>query len=122
MCKAIVTISTIKGYANGSYAVGYNLVEFTETLQTIEETKFADDSISWLVTPGKAVYKTEWGAPKGGEDVFVLQTDYTEYNNINSINEWKNKIVEHVEYLRKYFGQNTVRITFINGADTLILK
>lgn len=123
-CKAIVTISTIKGYANGAYAVGYSLEDFTGTLQAIEENTFADTSISWLVTSGKTVYKTEWGAPKGGEDVFVLQADYTEYDMIKnlSIKYWKDTVLTHAEYLRKYFSQESVRVTFIDDVETTILK
>lgn len=120
--KAVVTISTIKGYANGSYAVGWSLEEFAERLQVIEETTFADNSISWLVRPGKAIYKLTWGAPKGGEDVFVLEADYTEYDKDITINEWKNRIFNHAEYLRKYFAQETVRVTFIDGVETTILR
>lgn len=122
-CRAIVTISTIKGYANGSYATGWNLDQFTEMLQAIEENKFADSSISWLVTPGKTVYKTEWGAPRGGEEVFVLEADYTEYDyKTLDIDNWKKRICDHAEYLREYFGQSTVRVTFINNVETEILK
>ena len=124
MVKAYITISTIKGYANGAYAVGLNLNEFTETLQAIEENKFADSSISWLVTPGKTVYKTEWGAPKGGEDVFVLETDYTEHDKFAGldIDNWKHRVCNHAEYLRYYFEQETVRVTFINNTETFILN
>jgi hypothetical protein len=124
MCKAVVTISTIKGYANGAYAVGWDLNQFTEVLQTIEETKFGDYSISWLVTSGKAVYKKEWGAPNGGEDVFILETDYTEYdyNNHLDIDNWKHRVLEHAEYLRIYFDQKTVRVSFINNVETKILR
>ena len=124
MIKAVVTISTIKGYANGSYAVGWNLDQFTNMLQTIEESKFENTSISWLVTPGKAVYKTAWGAPEGGEDVFVLSTDYTEYDLQNKldIDNWKHRVCDHAEYLRQYFGQTTVRVSFINNVETFILK
>lgn len=122
--KAIVTISTIKAYANGVYAVGLNLEEFTNILQLIEENKFADTSISWLVTPGKTVYKTEWGAPKGGEDVFVLETDYTEYDKDRhlDIDNWMHRVCDHAEYLKQYFEQETVRVTFIHNAETIILK
>lgn len=124
MTKAVVTISTIKGYANGAYATGWNLDQFTEMLQTIEENKFGDSSISWLVTPGKAVYNTSWGAPKGGEDVFVLETDYTEYDASKGIDidNWKRKVYDHAEYLRCYFQQKTVRITFIDNVETTILR
>lgn len=123
-CKAIVTISTIKGYANGAYAVGYSLEDFTGTLQAIEENTFADNSISWLVTSGKTVYKTEWGAPKGGEDVFVLQADYTVYDVYNKlpIKDWKYNVIKHAEYLKKYFSQESVRVTFIDDVETTILK
>ena len=120
--KAIVTISTIKGYANGAYSSGWCLNQFTEMLQTIEESKFADSSISWLVTPGKTVYKSAWGAPKGGEDVFVLETDYTEYDKGTDIHEWKRNIFVHAEYLKEYFKQETVRVTFINNVSTTILR
>lgn len=121
-CKAIVTISTIKGYANGAYSVGWDFNAFTEMLQTIEESKFADSSISWLVTQGKTVYKTAWGAPKGGEDVFILETDYTEYNKGTGIHDWKKNVFTHAEYLKKYFGQETVRVTFVNNVETTILR
>lgn len=121
-CKAIVTISTIKGYANGAYSVGWDFNAFTEMLQTIEESKFADSSISWLVTQGKTIYKTAWGAPKGGEDVFILETDYTEYNKGTDIHDWKKNIFTHAEYLKKYFGQETVRVTFVNNVETTILR
>lgn len=120
--KAIVTISTIKGYANGAYTTGWSLQQFTEMLQTIEENKFADTSISWLVTPGKTVYKSTWGAPKGGEDVFVLEADYTEYDKGTDINTWKNNIFKHAEYLKEYFRQETVRVTFIDNVSTTILR
>ena len=120
--KAIVTISTIKGYANGAYASGWNLNQFTEMLQTIEESKFADSSISWLVTPAKTVYKRAWGAPRGGEDVFVLEADYTEYDKNIDINDWKQNVLNHARYLKEYFKQETVRITFINNTETLILR
>lgn len=122
MCKAVVTISTIKGYANGAYSTGWDLNQFTEMLQVIEESKFADNSISWLVTSGKTVYKREWGAPKGGEDVFILETDYTEYDKGLDIDNWKHKILAHAEYLKRYFEQETVRVTFINHTETIILK
>lgn len=124
MVKAVVTISTIKGYANGAYATGWSLDQFTEMLQLIEESKFKDSSISWLVTPGKTVYKTEWGAPKGGEDVFVLEADYTEYDMQNKfdIDNWKHRICDHAEYMRDYFGQTTVRVAFINNVETMILR
>lgn len=118
---AIVTISTIKGYANGAYISGLKLDEFTEMLQIIEENTFADSSISWLVTAGKAVYKRTWGAPKGGEEVYVLQTDYTEYDKGISIEDWKKNVFIHAEYLRKYFGQETVRVTFTES-DTTVLR
>lgn len=121
-CKAVVTISTIKGYANGAYSSGWDLNQFTEMLQVIEESKFADSSISWLVTPGKTVYKKVWGAPKGGEDVFILEADYTEYDKGISVNEWKNRVFTHAEYLKEYFGQETVRVTFINNVATTILR
>lgn len=121
-CKAIITISTIKGYANGAYSTGWNLDQFTEMLQTIEESKFADTSISWLVTPGRTVYKSAWGSPKGGEEVFILQADYTEYDKNIDIHEWKNRIFKHAEYLRQYFQQETVRVTFINEVETTILR
>ena len=121
-CKAVVTISTIKGYANGAYSVGLNFYEFTETLQNIEENKFGDDSISWLVYLGKAVYKSAWGAPKGGEDVFVLEADYTEYDKGTDIHAWKNKIFTHAEYLKEYFSQETVRVTFVDNVSTTILR
>ena len=123
MIKAMVTISTIKGYANGSYATGWNLDQFTELLQMIEENHYPDSSVSWLVIPGKAVYKRQWGAPKGGEDVFVLEADYTDYDKrVLSVEQWKNKIIEHAEYLRHYFEQSTVRITFLNNVETIILQ
>ena len=122
MYRAIVTISTIKGYANGAYAVGLNFNEFTEILQSIEENKFANSSISWVVTTAKTVYKTAWGAPKGGEDVFMLETDYTEYDSNLDIDNWKHRVCEHAEYLRHYFGQETVRVTFINNTETTILR
>ena len=121
-CKAIVTISTIKGYANGAYRVGLDLNTFTETLQEIEEHKFSDTSISWLVTSGKAVYKKAWGAPIGGEDVFVLEADYTEYDKGTNIHDWKKNIFVHAEYLRQYFKQETVRVTFIDNVSTTILR
>ena len=121
-CKAVVTISTIKGYANGAYRVGLDFNTFTETLQEIEEIKFPDTSISWLVTPGKAVYKSAWGAPNGGEDVFVLEADYTEYDKGKSISDWKKNIFIHAEYLRNYFDQETVRVTFIDDVFTTILR
>ena len=121
-CKAIVTISTIKGYANGLYKAGLNFNQFTQTLQKIEECNFGNESISWLVTPGKAVYKIEWGAPKGGEDVFVLEADYTEYDKNLSIDEWKRKVYFHAEFLKCYFEQETVRVTFIDNTETIIIK
>ena len=120
-CKAIVIISTVKGYANGAYSVGMGFEEFTKTLQMIEENKF-DYSIPWLVTPSKAIYKSAWGAPRGGEDVFVLQADYTEYNKDVTISEWKNIIFTHAEYLKQYFEQETVRVTFIDNVSTTILR
>lgn len=120
--KAIVTISTIKGYANGTYASGWNLNQFTETLQTIEESKFADTSISWLVTPGKTVYKQAYGAPHGGEDVFVLEADYTEYDKNMNIDDWKQNVLNHANYLKEYFKQETVRVSFIYNTETLILR
>ena len=121
-CKAIVTLSTIKGYANGAYTVGWDFQHFVEVLQNIEEHKFANSSISWLVTPGKAVYKSAWGAPKGGEDVFILETDYTEYDKGKDIHEWKKNVFIHAEYLKEYFEQETVRVTFIDNVSTTILR
>lgn len=123
-CKAMVTISTIRGYANGAYSSGLTFNQFTEMLQVVEENKFADTSISWLVTVGRVVYKREWGAPKGGEDVYVLQADYTEYDKGTDIHAWKNNVFTHAEYLRKYFDQETVRVTFIDetGVSTTILR
>ena len=121
-CKAIVTISTIKGYANGAYSVGLKFEEFTKTLQEIEEINFSNESVSWLVTPGKTIYKTSWGAPKGGEEVFVLEADYTEYDKGFTISEWKNRIFKHAEYLRLYFKQETVRVSFINDVETTLLR
>ena len=121
--KAIVTISTIEGYHGGEVGVkGLDINTFSEPLQEIEENKFADSSISWLVTLGKSVYKTEWGAPVGGEDVFVLQADYTIYDVVKGIDNWKRNILTHIEYLKNYFKQETVRVTFINNVETLILK
>lgn len=120
--KAVVTISTIKGYANGAYSSGWDLDQFTEMLQTIEESKFADSSISWLVISGKTVYKQSWGAPHGGEDVFVLETDYTEYDRNTDINDWKQNVLIHASYLKEYFKQETVRVTFINNTETIILR
>lgn len=120
--KAMVTISTIKGYANGAYAVGWNLDEFTETLQYIEENNFKDSSISWLVTQGRAVYNKAYGAPNGGEDVFVLQADYIGYDGTMNIYDWKDNILNHAEYLRNYFNQSTVRVTFFNNVETTILR
>ena len=121
--KAIVTISTIKDYHGGEVGVkGLGINIFSETLQEIEEDKFASSPISWLVTQGKAVYNTKWGAPIGGEDIFVLETDYTEYDSGLDIDNWKHKVCDHVEYLKHYFGQETVRVTFINNTETFILK
>lgn len=122
MIKAIVTISTIKGYAHGAYASGWTLDQFTEALQTIEENKFASSSISWLVTKGKTVYKREWGAPRGGEEIFILEADYTKYDNNMDIEAWKNNILTHAKYLKEYFEQMTIRVTFVNNVETLIIE
>lgn len=122
--KAIVTVSTIKGYANGAYATGWNFSDFTKWLQEKEEYMFSDTSISWLITPGIAVYKTLWGATKGGEEVFVLTTDYTEYDEYNgiSVKEWKKNIINHAQYLKDYFQQSTIRVSFIDNVENIILK
>lgn len=121
-CRAIVTISTIEGYANGSYAVGWNMNDFCTTLQIIGNNAFADSYISWVVTPGKAIYKSAWGSPKGGEDIFVLTADYTEYDKAITVSEWKQRVFKYAEYLKNYFKQETVRVTFINGVETTIVR
>ena len=122
-CKAKVTISTIKGYANGAYKAGYNFDQFTAILQEIEEKNFSATSVSWLAYQGKTIYKREWGAPTGGEEVFILEADYTEYDRkCISVQDWKNRILEHAEFLREWFGQSTVRVTFIESVETIILR
>ena len=121
-CKAVVTISTIQGYANGAYKTGLGLEEFTTELQRIEENIFPDSSISWLIYPGKAVYKTAWGSPKGGEDVFRLEADYTEYDKGTNIHDWKRNVFLHAEFLRTHFKQETVRVSFIDNVKTTVLR
>ena len=119
--RAIVTISTIEGYHPGEDISGLDFNKFCEVLQSFEE-KFETGSISWLVTPGKAVYKQKWGCPFAGEEVFILEADYTEYDKGISISNWKKNVFSHVEELRKMFNQETVRVTFINGVETTILR
>ena len=120
--KAIVTIGTIEGYHPGEDISGIELNKFCEIIQGIEENKFADSSISWLVRPAKAVYKQKWGCPFAGEDVFVLEADYTEYDKGTDIHEWKHNVFVHVDYLKELFKQETVRVTFINGVETTIVR
>ena len=120
--KAIVTISTIAGYHPGKRVKGLKFKSFCRLIQGIEEAHFPDSSVSWLVTPGKTVYKEEWGCPFGGEDVFVLEADYTEYDKGTNIHDWKRNIFIHAEYFKEFFAQETVRVTFINGVETTILR
>jgi hypothetical protein len=120
--KAIVTISTIEGYHPGENVSGLELNKFCEILQDIEENKFADTSISWLVKTGKTVYKQKWGCPFAGEDVFILEADYTEYDKGTDIHDWKHNVFVHVDYLKELFKQETVRVTFINGIETTIVR
>ena len=119
--KAILTISTIQGYHPGEEITGMDFHEFCRRLQEFEGN-YQTGSISWVVTPGKAVYKQSWGAPKGGEDIFVLQADYTEYDKGISISDWKKNVYIHADELRKLFNQETVRLTFINGVETSVLR
>ena len=120
--KAIVTISTIAGYHPGETITGMTFDNFCRFIQEFEERYYQGDSISWLVKPAKAVYKQECGCPNGGEEVFVLEADYTEYDKGIDIHTWKRNIFNHVEELRQHFKQETVRITFINGVETTILR
>lgn len=120
--KAIVTISTIEGYHPGKKVKGLKFNSFCRLIQGIEEGHFADSSVSWLITPGKAVYKEKYGSPHGGEDVFVLEADYTEYDKGTDIHDWKHNIFIHAEYFKKFFNQETVRVTFINGVETTVLR
>ena len=120
--KAIVTISTVEGYHSGEEGiVGMEFDDFCKILQEFEES-FVEGSISWLVRPGKAVYKQAWGAPKGGEPVFVLEADYTEYDKGTDRSAWRKNIFTHAEALRKIFKQETIRVTFIEGITTTVLR
>jgi len=119
--KAIVTISTIEGYHSGELVSGMSFDNFCRFLQEFEEN-YNDGSISWLVKPAKTVYKQIWGCPNGGEEVFVLEADYTEYDKGIDIHEWKRNVFIHAEELKNHFKQNTIRVTFINGLETTILR
>ena len=121
--KAIVTISTIEGYKPEEENVNdLDFDTFCRELQNIEENEFAKSSISWLVYPARTIYKSAWGSPRGGEPVFVLEADYTEYDKGTDIHDWKRNVFIHADYLRDKFKQETVRVTFVNDVETTILR
>lgn len=126
---AQITIGTIAGY-NHDNTGAMSLDEFCKFLQLFsdEYEKVAKDNydnykyISWLVFPGRTVYKEDWGAPKGGESVFILQASYTnEYDKDMDENMWKENILRYAKVLKEKLNQSTIRIQFTDST-TYVMK
>ena len=126
---AQITIGTIAGY-NHDNTGAMTLDEFCKFLQKFED-EFEEKAkntygnykyISWLVASGRTVYKEDWGSPKGGEEVFILQTSYTnEYDGDIEEYLWKDNVLRHAKALKEKLNQSTIRIQFINST-TYVLK
>lgn len=120
---AQITIGTVPGY-NHDNSKAWTLNGFTTWLQEfMDEWAYNDNKkyISWLVIPAKTVYKKEWGAPVGGEDVFVLQASYTsEYDKDISIIDWRNNIKNCAKEIKSTLHQSTARVQFTES-EVIIL-
>lgn len=120
--QAQVTIGTIAGYNHDNNGA-MTLDEFCKFLQEFEDEMQNNGHkyISWLVAPGRTVYKEEWGSPKGGEEVFILQASYVnEYDKDISEFIWKDNILKHASALKERLNQTTVRVQFIESITCIV--
>ena len=119
---AQLTVGTVSGYDHDNSGA-WTPIAFSVWLQEVmDEFSFNDDKkyISWLVFPAKAVYKREWGSPIGGEDIFVLQASYTEYDKNISIDDWVNNVKDCAKEIKSRLHQSTARLQFTESEVVIL--
>ncbi|PLS14718.1 hypothetical protein CVD28_26455 [Bacillus sp. M6-12] len=99
---------------------GYGKNEETDPLQkaVLAWQKIADELyaekdvyVSAIAHKSKAVYRSEWGCPEGGEDtVTFTASSNPKYN--SDIDRWKEAVMAVTKKLKEMLGQDTVTLEF----------
>jgi len=120
-CIAQITLGINSDYFHKNVIT--TIEDFCKEIKIIEDEIDASTNtyVTWLITPGRTTYKEQWGCPKNGEVVFVLQASYAKCYDANlSIDEWQNVIKYHAGIFKKHYRQSTVRLSFM-PANTVVL-
>lgn len=111
-CKAVIGINP--GYfhnnensCDDSFFMGY----FQGLLE--KYCKENDAHLSFVITPARVVYLSEYGCPPKGEEVYTLEsTPDPEYVSVLNVDKWVLHCKEFISQLAEGLGQSTVRIVF----------
>lgn len=122
------TLGITSGYGhNNEDTCTWSLEDFGNLWQLKAEQVFksSDIYVSCTVSLGKAVYNEEWGCPKGGEDVFIIQGELNPEFNEDLYNLgfhlYKKVVIELLGLVAKELKQSTTQVTF-QESDFVYIK
>lgn len=109
-----LTVGVVPGYGHDNPAGRVSPAQqVADEWQRISEDLFADYKVypAGTVVPGRTLYPTEFGCPKGGETT-VTVSGLANPHYVDNLDMWRFVVEKAADRLRKKLGQVTAYLSF----------